>query len=103
MSPRRHGRPRVVARRKLAPLVPEEGMRVQSPPLLLLRAVPRVDAYTQRGLAVAREELELLRVVPALEAERCSCRVMLDISSSAARRSAREQVLEELRCGWLGT
>ena len=96
MRARMHGRPRDVARRKLAPLVPEEGMRVQSPPLMLLRAVPCIDEDAEWRLAVAREELQLLSVVPALEAQRSSSRISLHRRSALTRRAPREQVLREL-------
>ena len=69
-------------------------------PLLLLGAVPSVYAYAERSLPVASEELELLSMVSALEAQRRCRRVALHRSSAVARRPAREQVLRQLRRRW---
>ncbi len=66
---------------------------MQGTPLLLLGAAPGINGDAKRSGAIAREELKLLRVVPALEAQRCSLRVLLDIRSAAAQRVPREKKL----------
>ena len=86
-----------VAVGQLAALVPEEGMGVESTSLLLFRAIPGVDANAQRGLPVAREELKLLRVVPALEAQGRGCSISLDRRSVVTGWTPRQEVLGHLR------
>ena len=97
---RRHCRTWHVPGRELAPLVPEEGVGMQRAPLLLLCAVPCIDANAEGRLAVTSKELKLLRMVSALEAKSYGCSIPLHRSSVMTRRPACEQVLGKLSRGW---
>ena len=75
-------------------------MRMQRAPLLLLSAIPRVDADTEGCSGTAPQKLSLLGMVSTFKTEGCCHRILLDICSAIAGGAQREEVFEELLVAW---